>query len=60
MPDLTPLITRLSEATEREQRTDAAVRVFRDLNPLRWPCACIGCVITIRANFRALEAQNEK
>lgn len=33
---------------------DQAVRAFRDLNPMRWPCVCIGCVIAIRRNYAGL------
>lgn len=35
---------------------DAAVRAFRDKNPMRWPCTCIGCVVTIRINYAGLLA----
>jgi hypothetical protein len=38
----------------RRVALDAAVRALRRDNPMRWPCACIGCVVTIRANFQAL------
>jgi hypothetical protein len=35
---------------------DAAVRAFRDRNPMRWPCACFGCAATIMANYRGMLA----
>lgn len=36
---------------------DAAVRGFRDKNPMRWesgPCICFGCIATIMTNYRGL------
>lgn len=35
-------------------RLDEAVRHFRRLNPMRWPCACVGCETTIRVIYHQL------
>lgn len=37
---------------------DMAVRAFRQANPMRWesgPCTCTGCIVTILANYKALQ-----
>ncbi len=54
----------VQERLRRERLLDEAVRAFRRDNPMRWesasgyPCTCIGCVGTIRANFRYLAGKN--